>query len=96
MNYYDENGEEFFKSTVNADMTSHYAEFLKLIAKNGCILDIGCGSGRDTKYFKSLNYNVIAIDGSEKMCELASEYAHINVRHMQFQDIEFKNCFDGI
>lgn len=96
MNYYDENGKEFFEGTVDTDMTPHYSEFLKLIPKNGCILDAGCGSGRDTKNFKSLNYNVIAIDGSEKMCELASEFAKVNVKHMQFQDIKFKNCFDGI
>lgn len=96
MNYYDENGEEFFNGTVSADMTSHYAEFLKTVPENGCILDAGCGSGRDTKYFMSQGYNVVAIDASEKMCELAGEYAGVNVKHMLFQDIEFENCFDAI
>lgn len=96
MNYYDENGKEFFDSTVDTDMSPHYEEFLKMIPQEGCILDAGCGSGRDTKKFKSLNYNVVAIDGSEKMCELASKYASINVKHLQFQDIEFEDCFDGI
>lgn len=96
MNYYDENAQEFFDGTVNADMSKHHEEFLKYIQDNGCILDAGCGSGRDTKIFKDLGYDVTAIDGSLEMCRLASEYAGVNVCHMQFQEIEFENEFDGI
>ena len=96
MNYYDENAQEFFDGTVNADMSSHHEEFLKLIPENGEILDAGCGSGRDTKMFKESGFNVTAIDGSSEMCRLASEYADVNVYHMQFQEIEFVNEFDGI
>lgn len=96
MNYYDENGQEFFDGTINTDMSPHYDEFLKLIPKNGNILDAGCGSGRDTLKFKSLGYNVTAIDGSKMMCELASEHSGVDVKHMQFQEIMFNNEFDGI
>lgn len=96
MNYYDENAQEFFDGTVNADMSPHREEFLKLIVENGAILDAGCGSGRDTKIFKELGFNVTAIDGSVEMCRMASEYANINVKQMQFQEIEFENQFDGI
>ena len=96
MNYYDENGQEFFDNTVDTDMSSHYEEFLAFVPKNGRILDAGCGSGRDTLKFKSLGYDVTAIDGSDKMCELASSHSGIKVKHMQFQDIEFEDCFDGI
>ena len=96
MNYYDENAQEFFDGTVNADMSKHHEEFLKYIPENGHILDAGCGSGRDTKIFKDLGYEVTAIDGSLEMCRLASEYAGVNVCHMQFQEIEFENEFDGI
>lgn len=96
MNYYDENAKEFFDGTVNADMSSHHEEFLKLIPKNSHVLDCGCGSGRDAKIFKSLGYEVTAIDGSLEMCRLASEFSGVNVKHMQFQEIEFDDEFDGI
>lgn len=96
MNYYDENGQEFFNGTFNTDMSSHHNEFLKLLRENSNILDAGCGSGRDAKRFKDLGFNVTAIDGSKKMCELASEYTNVNVKHMQFQEIEFEDEFDGI
>lgn len=96
MNYYDENGQEFFNGTVNTDMSSHHDEFLKMLPENSHILDAGCGSGRDAKKFKDLGYEVTAIDGSKKMCELASEFSGIDVKHMQFQEIEFVDEFDGI
>ena len=96
MNYYDENGQMFFDGTVDTDMTPHYEKFLKLIPENSHILDAGCGSGRDTKNFMDLGYTVTAIDGSEKMCELAGEYANIKVHHMQFQEIKWEDEFDGI
>ena len=96
MNYYDMNAQKFFNETVDADMSPVYKEFLKNLDENACILDAGCGSGRDTKLFKSLGFNVVAIDASKEMCELASDYSGVNVRHMRFQDIPFVNVFDGI
>lgn len=95
-NYYDLHAQEFFDGTVNADMTPHYSEFLKLIPENAFILDAGCGSGRDTLMFKSLGYNVTAIDGSIEMCKIASKHVKQEVLHIQFQEINFKEEFDAI
>ena len=96
MNYYDENAKEFFDGTVDADMSSHHDKFLALMPENGSILDAGCGSGRDAKIFKDLGFKITAIDGSAEMCRLASEFSGIDVKHMQFQEIDFVNEFDGI
>ena len=96
MNYYDENAKEFFDGTVDADMSSHHDKFLALMPENGSILDAGCGSGRDAKIFKDRGFKITAIDGSAEMCRLASEFSGVDVKHMQFQEIEFENEFDGI
>ena len=37
------------------------------------ILDLGCGSGRDSKAFLQQGYKVTAMDGSQVLCQLASE-----------------------
>lgn len=55
-----------------------------------------CGSGRDTKYFLEQGCKVTAIDGSQELCKLASEYTGIPVKHMLFQNLDEKEAYDGI
>ncbi len=96
MNFYDENAQEFFNGTVNADISHNYEKFVELLPENAYILDVGCGSGRETKVFLDLGFNVFAFDGSVEMCKLASEHTGIDVKHMLVQDIDFEDEFDGI
>lgn len=60
------------------------------------VLDFGCGSGRDTKYFLESGLQVTAVDGSEEMCRYASEFTGIQVQNMLFQDLDAQNQYDGI
>ena len=41
-------------------------------------------------------YEVVAIDASLELCKLASEYLGFEVLNMKFQDMDFKEEFDGI
>jgi len=94
--YYSENAQKFYDGTVNLDMESHYNTFLNMIPKGGKILDAGCGSGRDSLYFKKKGYNVVAFDYSEALVKLASDLIGTPVLQMSFQDIAFIGEFDGI
>lgn len=94
--YYNDNSQEFFQSTVNADMTSLYMHFLKYIPDKGTILDFGCGSGRDTKAFIDKGYKCDAIDGSSALCRLASEFTGIEVKCMDFMSFHEKEKYNGI
>ena len=96
LNYYDEKTEEFIESTVNVDFQETQDKFLKLLAPKVHILDFGCGSGRDTKYFLEQGYHVDAIDGSGELCKLACAYTGIDVKHMLFQQLDQVNKYDGI
>ena len=70
--------------------------FLRVLAENRFILDFGCGSGRDTKYFLSKGYQVEATDGSSELCKLASAFTGIKVKEMLFQDLDASDKYDGI
>ena len=72
LGYYDSHADKFYKSTVNIEFTTMHEKFLTKLEKGSNILDFGCGSGRDTKYFFEQGYNVEAIDGSAELCKLAS------------------------
>ncbi len=94
--YYDNNASSFVDDTLNADMTELYALFQKYCTPGAAILDFGCGSGRDTKYFKSQGYHVDAIDGSLELCKIASEHSGVAVKHMYFHELNAVEQYDGI
>ena len=94
--FYDINAKNFIDGTLNVDFTNVQNKFLEIISDSALILDFGCGSGRDTKYFLERGYTVEAIDGSEELCKLASNYTGISVKHMLFQDLQEVYKYDAI
>lgn len=96
LSYYDENAAAFCEGTRNADMSEMRGRFLRYLKPGALILDAGCGSGRDSKAFMESGYRVVAIDGSEKICRLASKYLGQEVQCRRFEKIEEKEVYDGI
>lgn len=93
--YYNQHIKQFVSNTVNVNFKEIQDKFINRIpGKN--VLDFGCGSGRDTKYFLKAGLNVTAIDGSSEMCRTASEYTGIQVRQMLFEELKEKDRYDGI
>ena len=96
IDYYNKNADSFFEGSVNANMSYERDKFIALLPVGGKILDAGCGSGRDSKAFLEQGFEVTAFDASEEMCKRASEYIGQEVINMLFQDVSFKDEFDGI
>ena len=51
LDYYNEHADAFCKDTFDVKFTETQDLFLSLLKPDSCILDFGCGSGRDTRYF---------------------------------------------
>lgn len=96
INYYNINAKQFVETTVLAEFRSIQRKFLDKLPVSSTILDFGCGSGRDTKYFIEQGHHVDAIDGSVELCKLASEYTGIEVKHMYFHELSEVEKYDGI
>ena len=96
IDYYNENAKDFVQGTISVDFTKVQHKFIDKLEKGDYILDFGCGSGRDTKYFIDNGFKVDAIDGSEELCKLASDYTGINVKHMYFQQLSDIDKYNGI
>lgn len=94
--YYNNNAEQFVDTTKGVDFANFQMHFLSKLPHGGKILDFGCGSGRDTRYFLNQGYRVVAIDGSERLCKLASEYTGISVKNMLFQELADVESYDGV
>lgn len=96
LEYYQENAVPFAEGTLHVDFSATQNRFLSKLKRGSLILDFGCGSGRDTKYFLEQGYRVEAMDGSEKLCRLAGEYTGIRAEHRLFQELSEIERYDGI
>lgn len=73
--YYENHAAEYFQATCSVDLTHEWYAFTSLLSKNDLILDLGCGSGRDLKYFANRGYRALGIDYSYPLAKLAYKYS---------------------
>ena len=96
LEYYDRNSGRFTADTANVEFTQIQDLFLGYLSPGARILDFGCGSGRDSRYFLSKGFEVEACDGSQEMVRIASESTGIEVRKMLFEELAEVDRYDGI
>src|SRR5690606_25962618 len=96
IDYYNKNAEEFTASTFEVDMESLYRPFLAELPGGTRILDVGCGSGRDTLAFKNKGYHVDAIDYSEELVKKATRLTSIPIKLQSFYEIDADEAYGGI
>ena len=96
LEYYNEKSDLFVGDTVDLEFSSIQDSFLKYLEPESLILDFGCGSGRDSRYFMSKGFKVEAIDGSEEMVKIASKVTGLPVKQMMFNELDENERYDGI
>lgn len=96
IDYYNQYADQFSQATLYVDMESLYQPFLAELRESARILDLGCGSGRDTLAFKNKGYQVDAIDYSEVLVERATQLTGIAVQQQSFYEIEVQDIYDGV
>jgi len=94
--YYNRYAAIYFESTVSLDMSEARKRFEKVLPEGGSLLDLGCGSGRDSLAFLEDGYEVTPLDGSPEMCALAEIHTDLEVLNMTFEELDFDEVFDGI
>lgn len=96
IDYYNTHASQFAESTFNVDLEILYQPFLEHLPSTARIMDLGCGSGRDSLAFKKKGYEVDACDYSEELVKKAHELTGINVQHQSFYDLDEDELYDGI
>ena len=95
---YEETAEDFYKDHSDISEIKNIADFFIKNLKGKKILDVGCGPGRDAKYFSEKGLDITGIDLTKKFIEMASKNApKARFIRMDMRKIDFSpNTFDGI
>ncbi len=94
--YYDGNAASFIAGTANVEFGDLQQKFASMLPQGGRVLDLGCGSGRDSLAFLKAGFQVDATDGSAAMAKAASELTGLQVTHALFSEYEPHGTYDGI
>jgi len=94
--FYNKNASSYAESTINLDISEQQLAFVNQLPLAGKILDAGCGSGRDLAAFKNLGFEAVGIDASKELVEIAKNNSKANVYEKTFDQIDWKNEFDGV
>ncbi len=97
--YYERNARSFREGTKDHDVAQNYAALLEAIEGTPpfAILDLGCGPGRDLRYFRSLGHDAIGLDGAASFVAMARELSGCEVWHQDFLALDLPPArFDGI
>ncbi len=97
LSYYTRQARQFIDGTLHTSMESIYREFLPLVPAGGSILDLGCGSGRDTLHFARRRYHVVPLDATREFVEHTFRLTGIRSIHATFADMELEPAsFDAV
>lgn len=94
---YQATAHEFARNVGELAPTGSIEKFIKLLPAKAKIIDIGCGSGRDAKLFTNMGADVLGIDFSSNLLDIAKINAPL--AEFQLMDIEAMDVpavsFDG-
>lgn len=96
IDYYNQYATQYYEDTVNLELDDIRDEFIEYLPEDSEIMDLGCGSGRDSLYFIERGFDVTAVDGSEELCELASIHIGQDVLNLKYKELNFSDVFDGV
>ena len=89
----------YSNGTADHDVSQNINALLDAINVDGPyeILDLGCGPGRDLCQFSALGHEVVGLDGSIELVQIARANTNCEVLHQNFLNLDLPVArFDGI
>ncbi|MEC9109307.1 MAG: class I SAM-dependent methyltransferase [Pseudomonadota bacterium] len=93
--YYQANAPHYTLSFGQAP-SRHLDAFLDRLGPGACVLELGCGAGRDSARIAERGFALDATDGTPAMVRKANERFGIAARVMRFDELDAKETYDAV
>jgi len=96
---YSANAARFWEGTRGHDVSQNIAALLRHIRGPApfCILDFGCGPGRDLAALRALGHEAVGLEGASAFAALAREHSGCEVLEQDFLALDLPAArFDGV
>lgn len=95
--YYDTHAKEYAAATLPARLPDVWRLLTERLKPGSTLLDLGCGAGRDLKYFSEIGYQVVGVDFSKELVEIAERESGHDVILADFRKLPFAaDTFDAV
>jgi SAM-dependent methyltransferase len=97
--HYGANAASFWEGTKDHDVSQNRAAFLEALEGRGpfCVLDFGCGPGRDLAQFRALGHEAVGLDGCSAFVGMARRFSGCEVLEQDFLALSLPpGRYDGV
>jgi len=95
--YYENHHQAYFERTVRIDPAPFLKPFADVVPAGASVLDVGCGSGRDLRWFKQRGFAATGLERSPGLAALARMHSGCPVIEGDFMTFEFdETAFDAL
>ncbi len=95
--FYRVNAEQYFAATSRIDPAPFLQPLADRLAPGSRIIDIGCGSGRDLRWFREHGFTAVGFEGSPQLARRARQHSGCPVIEGDFTDYDFSSLnFDAV
>lgn len=96
LDYYNQNADAYIQKTEGAKVSTFLQGFVGQLPWGASVLDVGCGSGRDSRAMLNQGLNVTAMDASVELARRASDYIQRHVSVVPVEEMTWSDEFEGI
>ena len=96
LSYYNTHAETYAAQRLGEQTQDRLEEFADRLPSGGRVLELGSGGGHAISAFQALGFDVTAVDASAELAKIASERTGIQVRVLDFDQLDYDEEFDGL
>lgn len=81
---------------ASARVSPYLSDFIAELPPHAAVLDLGCGGGQDSAALRDAGFVVTSVDASPGLAAEAKRLYNVDVRVLDFGQLDYVASFDGI